>query len=94
LDFAGDAQVAAALFGDIAIPIEKGGRAVGQPYFTRGGVWTATKNRSVSAVRYIRTPDSITTILNPWARHPIDFDLFREPVLLLQDNGLIEQRLA
>jgi hypothetical protein len=92
LDFSGARHVAAALLGDIAIPIQKGG-SLGQACFTRNGVLRPTKNRAVSAVRYVRTDDSTTTVINPWAAYAIDFDLFREPVLMLEGNRIVERQL-
>jgi hypothetical protein len=92
LDHASARQLVAALLGDIAIPIQSDGRSLGQARFTRNGVWRPTKNRAVSAVRYVRTDDSITTVINPWARYAINFDLFREPVLMLEGSRMVERR--
>src|SRR4029077_1169155 len=90
LDFAGEDQVVAALLGDRVHQIIDG-VTIGEGFFGRGGAWTASKNRGVSALRYVRTQDSVTTIVNPWAEYPVDFPLFEEPVLIVRDGRVCRE---
>jgi hypothetical protein len=91
LDFAGDRHVVAALFGDLIASIGADGRP-GEAVHGRNGAWSARKNRGVSALRYIRTEQSVTTVINPWADVPIDVGLFRERVWKMENGRPVEQR--
>ena len=71
----GDVQVTAAAFGDLQIPV---GGTIADAVYGSGAAWTANKNRGVSALRYICSPDSATVVINPWADYQIDPGVFVE----------------
>ena len=91
LDFLSEHQVLAALFGDLAIPISTYGRSLGEPRFGGNGAWSSKKNRGVSALRYVRTNESITTVINPWAEHAIDPRAFSEPYWQVDGEALTKR---
>jgi len=87
LDHAGDGSVASALFGDLLIPV---GGTLDQHVIGRGGAWnTGGKNNGVSAVWYVRSEDSTTAVVNPWADYPIDPVLLGEPWSLSVGRTLV-----
>jgi hypothetical protein len=74
-----------ALFGDLTVPVSRDGGDAGQAFFGQNGILRPDKTRGVSAVRYTGRHDAVSTVINPNAAHPIEPELFREPVWLL--NG-------
>jgi hypothetical protein len=90
LDFAADLEVVSALFGDLVMSISDNGK-LGNAVHGKNGAWSSTKNRGVSALRYVRTDVSATLVINPWAEFQIDNKLFRERVWTVE-NGQPVQR--
>lgn len=89
LDALGDQQVLAALFGDLTIAIDLDPVRQGPAFLGRNGVLAPNKNRGVSAVRYQRSANSVTVVLNPWADFAVDSRLFRQPVWVRDGDQLI-----
>lgn len=89
LDALGEQQVLAALFGDLTIPVMRNPTQLGPAFLGRNGVLSPTKNRGVSAVRYERAATSVTIVVNPWAAHPIDARLFRQPAWVFDGDRLV-----
>jgi hypothetical protein len=88
MDHAGDHSVAAALFGDMLIPV---GGTMAEVVMGQGGAWNSRgKNNGVGAVRYLRTDDSATTIINPWAQQQVDPAIFPEAPWSLSGRSLIQ----
>jgi hypothetical protein len=80
LEATGDRMLLAALFGDLTIPIALNPIQPGNPFLGRNGILSATKNRAVSAVKYVSLGSEELIVLNPYARFPIESRIFRAPV--------------
>lgn len=77
----------AALFGDLTIPLALDPIRPGEPFLGRNGILTPTKNRGVSAVRYV-SMGATTIALNPYADHVINASIFRAPVWVSNESSL------
>lgn len=89
LDALGDQQVLAALFGDLTIAIDLDPIRPGPAFLGRNGVLSPTKNRGVSAIRYQRSDDSTTVVVNPWADIAIEPGMFRQPVWVVDGDQVM-----
>jgi hypothetical protein len=85
LEATGGRMLLAALFGDLTIPIALNPIQPGTPFLGRNGILSATKNRAVSAVKYVSLGSEELIVLNPYARYPIESRIFRTSVW--QESG-------
>jgi len=80
LDATSGRMFLAAIFGDLTVPIELNPIQPGGPFLGRNGILAPTKNRGVSAVRYVTSGAVDAIALNPYAEYPVEAAMFRTPV--------------
>lgn len=75
-------------------PRDSCGRLARQGLARRGGAKPHVLQDLLDDVRiFDGSPDSGTTVINPWARYPITTEVFRYPVLVLDGSRMVRQRL-
>jgi hypothetical protein len=84
----------AALFGDLTVPIELGPIQPGEPFLGRNGILAPTKNRGVSAVRYVTSGTVDAIALNPYAEYRVEAAMFRAPVWVAEGASIALRQLG
>jgi hypothetical protein len=78
-----------ALFGDVTVPIDLNPTRLGQAFLGNNGVLSPTKNRGISAVRYVTQGYQDSIVLNPYAEYPIEPSFFRSAVWMANGESMI-----
>jgi hypothetical protein len=79
--------VLSAAFGDLQVPIDRTSGAFGDPILSGNGVLSPSKNRTVSAITYLRGNEEPVSVVNPWAYRPIPVVLLLGRTYHVPDDG-------
>lgn len=94
-DALGPEQFVAAMFGDLAFEVNRDEPRVRRVVLTGNGVLTATDNRGVSAVRYVRRHADAVFVVNPHAEHALPWEHFAESAWVHDtDHYVLRQRAS
>jgi hypothetical protein len=93
LDVPDDAIIESALYGNLKYAFSKEQPEKGKLILDKDGAWNSTKNRTTSAVMYVRNNGEPLIIHNHWADRPLPAGLFQckeITVVLKGQNGTFQ----
>jgi hypothetical protein len=91
LDIPDDAIIKSALYGNLAFSFPKGKPEQGKVIFDKDGAWNPEKNRTTSAVLYVRNDSEPLVIHNHWAQRPFPPGLFACREISMLSNGTFRE---
>lgn len=91
LDVPDETIIASALYGNLKYAFPKRQPDKGKLVFDKDGGWTPEKNRTTSAVLYVRNGGEPLLIHNHWARRPLPPGLFSCREVSLLPNGEFQE---
>jgi hypothetical protein len=95
LDVPDDAVIKSALYGNLAFSFPWGKPGDGKLVFDKDGAWHPEKNRTTSAVLYVRNDSEPLIIHNYWAQRPFPPGLFAcREIAMLPDGTFREDDFA
>jgi len=87
LDVPDDAIIKSALYGNLKFSFPGGNPSQGKVILDKDGAWNPEKNRTTSAVLYVRNDSEPLIIHNSWADRPFPRGLFACKEISLQSDG-------
>lgn len=87
LDVPDDAIIKSALYGNLKYVAPKEDPAAGKLILEGDGAWNSTKNRTTSAVMYVRNGGAPVIIHNHWAERPLPVGLFSCREISVAEDG-------
>jgi hypothetical protein len=91
LDVPDDTIIKSALYGDLKYVAPKDDPANGNLILEGDGAWNSTKNRTTSAVIYVRNGGEPVLIHNYWAERPLPAGLFSCKEVSVTKNGTFHE---
>jgi len=91
LDVPDDTIIKSALYGNLKYEFPKGHPKKGRLIVDQDGTWNSTKNRTTSAVMYVRNLGEPVVIHNYWADRPLPAGIFSCREIAVLPNGTFEQ---
>ena len=91
LDVPDEAIIKSAFYGNLKFAFPKGQSEKGKLILDKDGGWTPEKNRTTSAVLYVRNGGEPLLIHNYWARKPFPLGLFGCKEVSLLPNGKFQE---
>lgn len=87
VDVPEDMMIMSALYGDLAYTFPQGRFNDGRLAFTENGIWTPQKNRTTSALGYVRNEAQPLIVYNPWAYRQLPSGLFHTKEVFTKEDG-------
>jgi hypothetical protein len=91
LDVPDDTIMKSALYGNLKYEFPKGHLEKGKLIVDQDGAWNSTKNRTTSAVMYVRNLGEPVVIHNYWADRPLPAGIFSCREIAVLPNGTFEE---
>jgi hypothetical protein len=91
LDVPEDTVIKSALYGDLTYVAPKDDPASGSLVLEGDGAWNSTKNRTTSAVMYVRNGGEPMIVHNYWAERPLPAGLFSCKEVTVTENGTFNE---
>jgi hypothetical protein len=91
LDVPDETIIKSAFYGNLKFAFPKGQPDKGKLVFDKDGGWTPEKNRTTSAVIYVRNGGKPLLVHNYWARKPFPAGLFECKEVSLLPNGKFQE---
>ncbi len=87
VDVPEDMVIVSALYGDVAHEFPQGRSNGGRLAFTESGIWTPQKNRTTSALGYVRNEAQPLIVHNLWAYRQLPSELFHTKEVFAKEDG-------
>jgi hypothetical protein len=91
LDVPDDAIIKSALYGDLKFSFPRGNPGGGKLILDKDGAWHPEKNRTTSAVLYVRNDGEPLIVHNYWAERPFPHGLFACKEISAQPDGTFRE---
>ncbi len=87
VDVPEDMMIVSALYGDLTYTFPQGRSNDGRLAFTDNGIWTRQKNRTTSALGYVRNEAQPLIVHNLWAYRQLPRGLFHTKEVFAKEDG-------